>query len=441
MNFDRRELPRGLQGYVKAIALDERVREETAAPVSELEIQARFFSGELGVRWRSTEGHDIELLDPGFWNREPGPDFIGVTIRIDGSKKIRGDIELDFEALDWERHGHATNPAFSQVALHVFLRPSSRVSFTRTLEHRNVPQVQLASANGEAFPRIVRADSVPIEQALPLIDLACRFRFHEKSQRLRRAAILHGWAAALDQAFARALGYKRNSTPFLLLAQRCKLTRNESRDSEARLFGTAGFLRAEKFEHTPPTARNYLRQLWDDWWALREEGSRLILPLDAWSFAGIRPGNHPHRRVGALLAARRDLAHWSNAFQRGDESKLTQILGGLRHPFWESHWNLEGAPLSAPAQTALVGKERLLDFLINLFHPWMLSEEQLSWETFQKIRLPARPAKIAATAAWLSPELTTDHLRLAWVQQGLLQLDADVRGWKSPVEFAECLHR
>src|SRR5256885_1271262 len=41
----------------------------------------------------------------------------------------------------FETHGHATNPAFEETVLHVFVEKSDREFFTRTKSNRNVPQV------------------------------------------------------------------------------------------------------------------------------------------------------------------------------------------------------------------------------------------------------------------------------------------------------------
>jgi len=413
----------------------ERVRDEEPRPGSEREWQARFYQGDLGLRWKSADGQDIELLDAGFWNREPGPDFTAATIRINGTKTLRGDIELDPHALDWERHGHAINPAFAKVILHVFFQTPARAFFTRTSEHRNVLQVALLNSPTAPAPASAPAGSVSRELALRLLDPAVRFRFHEKSRRLRQAVRLHGWPAALDQALARCLGYQRNSLPFLLLAQRCSWQEFSGLTAEARLFGLAGFLTAEQFESAAPAARAYLRRLWDEWWSRRENGSRLLLPGESWSLAGIRPANHPHRRIGALVAARESLSLWNRAFEKSARATLTRVLGGLTHPYWQRHWNLHGAPLPDGRELALIGTERLGDFVTNCYQPWALSVTPDRWTEFQSERVTVIPAKVRRLATWLSPELTSADLRHAWIQQGLLQLAADIHGRQSPREL------
>src|SRR5215469_2428145 len=82
---------------------------------TELEWQALWYSGAFGTTFQSTNGAVVEIIQFGFWNREPGPDFVHAAIRVDGEHAIEGDIEWDMHVADWERHGHAENPAFDQV--------------------------------------------------------------------------------------------------------------------------------------------------------------------------------------------------------------------------------------------------------------------------------------------------------------------------------------
>ena len=124
-----------------------RVRERPllAAPKipNELELQARWFAGEFGRKFQTLVGELVEIVQFGFWNREAGPDFQDAAIRLAGGPILRGPIEIDLLDRNWELHGHATNPAFDDAILHVFLERSGVEFFARTSTHRNVPQIQL----------------------------------------------------------------------------------------------------------------------------------------------------------------------------------------------------------------------------------------------------------------------------------------------------------
>src|SRR5262249_7238513 len=49
---------------------------------SELEVQARWFAGDFGKEFASTNGDKIDIIQFGVWNREAGPDFRDAAIRI-----------------------------------------------------------------------------------------------------------------------------------------------------------------------------------------------------------------------------------------------------------------------------------------------------------------------------------------------------------------------
>ena len=110
---------------------------------NELELQARWFAGEFGRKFQTLTGEPVEIVQFGFWNHEAGPDFKDAAIRIGDGAVVQGTIEIDLLDRNWELHGHATNPAFDDAILHIFLERSAVEFFARTSAHRNIPQVQL----------------------------------------------------------------------------------------------------------------------------------------------------------------------------------------------------------------------------------------------------------------------------------------------------------
>src|SRR5438067_7864183 len=116
-------------------ANDARLRENSrgvARKIPELEIQARWFAGEFGAKFKTTDGNDLEIVQFGVWNREAGPDFTDAAISLKGGPPVRGCIELDPDARDWERHGHSMNGDYENVVLHVFTQRGDETFFTRT---------------------------------------------------------------------------------------------------------------------------------------------------------------------------------------------------------------------------------------------------------------------------------------------------------------------
>jgi hypothetical protein len=418
------------------------IRERALFPArrhpTELEIQARWFAGEFGTRFTSTTGDEIELVQSGTWNREAGPDFRDAAIRINGGPPITGCIEIDLTDRSWESHGHSSNSAFENTVLHVFVDQGDRVFFTRTLSNRNVPQVRIdLSILSETFSLnipLARSGrcSAPLsalsdERLHAVLQGAAQFRLRKKAARLRGTIDRHGRDEALFQEIATALGYKENKLPFILLAQRLplKFLRQNTPDTEALLFGFAGFLEASDLSAYQISTRDYVRSLWDRWWPYRDEMQRLVLPRKTWRISGTRPLNHPHRRLAALALI---ACHWPK-LKRATDSRstkgLSRIFGALEHPFWNSHYTLKSEP--SAREMALLGEARISDILANVFFPfWSLQPESV-WPEYlkQAATLSNRRVETAATRLFGNDPRRPQFLKTIAHQQGLLQIYED----------------
>jgi hypothetical protein len=410
---------------------------------SELELQARWFAGDFGKQFVSTAGDKIDIVQFGTWNREAGPDFRDAAIRITGSDPIRGCIELDVTDRSWETHGHATNPAFEETVLHVFVEKSDREFFTRTQSNRNVPQVCIdpavlpdASSANLPLARPGRCQAplkdLPEERVRSVLEAAAQFRLQQKANRIRNKIDSHGRDEALFQEIAAALGYKENKLPFTLIAQRLplKLLHQKPDDAEAMLFGMAGFLEAPDLGVFKRSTREYVRKLWDRWWPHRDEMQRMILPAKVWRLTGTRPVNHPQRRLGALSTLAREWRAFRHAMGKaiaGDTpaSTASNFFSGVDHPFWKYHYTLTA---EASLKTmALIGESRVAEILANVLFPFWFSEDVDPWPEYAKLpaRLSNRRLETAATRLFGSDARRKQFLKTVAHQQGLLQIYED----------------
>jgi hypothetical protein len=413
---------------------------------SELELQARWFAGDFGKEFASTNGDKIDIIQFGVWNREAGPDFRDAAIRINGGKPIHGYIEIDLLDRSWESHGHATNPAFDSTVLHVFVEKSDRAFFTRTLSNRNVPQVCIDPTTlPEAFnaniplarPGRCQAPlkNLPEERVRSVLDAAAQFRLRQKANRIRNKIDVHGRDETLFQEIATALGYKQNKLPFTLLTQRLplRLLRQNVEDCEALLFGTAGFLETPDLDIYKKSTREYMRQLWDRWWPHRDNLQRLILSPKAWHLSGTRPLNHPQRRLAALAVLAREWPRLQRASGKTSVAAATNFFQALKHPFWIFHYTLTSDGSSK--EMALIGESRVADVLANVLFPfWAALDLKASaspstqlWTEYAKLpaQLTNRRLETAATRLFGNDPRRTEFLRTIAHQQGLLQIYED----------------
>ncbi len=397
------------------------VREPSPVDLPELEIQARLFAGEYGTRWISTHGLEIEVISFGHWNRESGPDFKGACLRIGDTEPMLGDIEVDMDPRDWERHGHATNPAYDSVRLQLFVHPAPASSFARTSDFREILQARLlVEAPSSPVPEVLPG-AVDSESALAMICEASEFRLRTKHAAHTRAVSLHGADTALFHGIASGLGYKNNAIPFLLVAQRTGLRGAAGAEGEALLFGLCGFLEPRTFDDGDPVTKDYLRPLWEAWWEMRDGLSRLVLPPKLWKFSGIRPSNHPHRRMGALAMVSDRFPQLLRAIRKEDASGFKSFFDSLTHPFWSHHWNLSAAHLGG--ELALVGPDRVRDLLINAYFPSLPIEK--ARDSLLTLRGGTPSGRLKIASKWLTGAVHPTLMRTAHQQQGLLQLFND----------------
>ena len=400
---------------------------------SELEYQALWYSGAFGSGFRATNGCLVEIVQFGFWNREPGPDFVNAVIRIDGSRELKGDIELDIHVADWDRHGHSENLAFRNVILHLFLQKSGVEFFSRTIDHREILQVRLQpdglsltqASNALAKPGACYAplSTLPSARVNEIIETAARIRLEKKSLALRRSIRIHGIDEALFQALAVAVGYKWNKIPFLVIAQRASLDRLRSKPqvAESILFGLSGFLERSLSAAAPED--HYLQQLWTHWWKIRSELHDLMLQPDLWRLGGSRPSNHPHRRLGALAQI---ASGWSN-FRRltTDLAAAIDWFQKLSHPFWDYHYTLQSKPTRS--RIGLIGTSRVKDIVANVLFPLLTISGNADWEAFQHIRAELGNAllEIVSHRLFGEPAMGAKYAQFLYQQQGLLQIFED----------------
>ena len=64
-------------------------------------------------------GRSLEIIYAGHEWGGAGPDIRDAIVSFDGGPAEHGDIEVHLDARDWIRHGHAENPAYEGVILHV----------------------------------------------------------------------------------------------------------------------------------------------------------------------------------------------------------------------------------------------------------------------------------------------------------------------------------
>jgi hypothetical protein len=211
---------------------------------------------------------------------------------------------------------------------------------------------------------------------------AAQTRLLKKAEQIQARARQAGWHAALREGLLAALGYKRNVWPMRRLAELIPSLREGVPGGaegtlllQARCFGVAGLLPAEV--RAAKNADSYVRRIWDIWWREAESFREFVMPQTMWNLGGIRPANHPQRRI-ALAShwmQRRDLeAKLEDWLTRQIESpdllgSLEKILQVGHDDFWSYHWTWSSKPFPQPQ--SLLGEQRITDLAMNVILPWL----------------------------------------------------------------------
>ena len=194
---------------------------------------------------RTTDGEELEIIFPGYWNFGPGPDFKSAAIKVNG-KTLEGDVEIHVHSSDWKAHNHTGNPEYDKVVLHVFLwksageppqrsapDPYPSKSYSRhgahnyELELKNFLTKGIFDLNDE-----LDFDSYPVlhqfnyglchqplarlskEKLTYLLNAAGDARILVKMERFHDRIIINGYEQTFYEGVAEALGYPSNKERF-----------------------------------------------------------------------------------------------------------------------------------------------------------------------------------------------------------------------------------
>ena len=409
---------------------------------SELHLQSLWFSGQMGRKFQTVNGLSVKVIQFGHWNHSSGPDFLHAAVEIEGTL-YRGPIELDHGVSEWEAHGHGENEQFDSVILHVVFRNDSPERFTRTSNHRDVPRVFIPESVWKAAlnrPVIELSHVHPGACVEPLANMspdrlerlflgAARYRAQIKLRRRNRTVEVLGEDEWLWQVLAETLGYRPNRLAMTLLAQRLPVSDfiqnlEKKGQSEAILFGAAGFIRSDEYKQAPDDSQEYLRGLWENWWKVRDHYEPVRERQIPWTLSGVRPVNHPQRRIACL---ERVLASWKWFKKLSlSPSEVERYFLSLEHPYWSYHYTLKSK--RSEKKLALMGKDRIQDFIINhLLPPKLASNDDLAWKYYLKLPAPAmsESVKNASIRLFGASTLRKHHIKKAWQHQALLQIYQD----------------
>lgn len=443
-----------------------------ALPFTERHLQCVWFDNALRPGALQTEQGEVVIVEhPGQWNLEAGPDFRDAVLYVGPDRRrLAGDVEIHVHPSDWRRHGHALNPAYANVVVHVTYFPNTvrpALFGPRQIRDRGagsagaVIQIPLKAALAAnpffsfesidlaAYPYMVRGPLTPcmrLLQAWPpdrvadLLESAGQERVRAKAARLADACLATTPDQVLYAEIMTALGYKNNGAPFRCLAGRLPLDNlrkecgHDHLKAYALLMGVAGFLQMPTSSRWDAETRAFVRHLWGHWWKYQSAWNTQVLRRDAWKLSALRPQNHPRRRLmfAAILFTRpddlvRSLMEIDPTCAEIYFRHITAFLRSVTDAYWSCRLTLAGK--RQPERTALVGAGRIAAIITNVVVPLCaaLGHPQVLHTTFLRHLPPGEDNQIIRQTAnnLLGPDHNPALYRSGLRQQGLIRIFND----------------
>ena len=374
----------------------------------------------------------IEILCPGQWNFEKGPDFKNAKIKMERGEIIQGDVEAHFLSSDWERHNHNVNPNYNNVILHIFLQenkasmrlkkangqPFLQVDLRKFLHKDIVELYFLMNSKDYAFHRpkknglcakfLKKADK---KRLILFLNLAGDARLLSKTESYLNKAKIKDYDQLLYEGIMESLGYKCSRSQFSHIAETASLAylrekvklnagQKKATHIESIFFGIAGFLDYFKKDLAGLDAEttlylNHLRQIWQ---LYEKDFITKKLNYSQWNFSGIRPANYPYRRLSGMssfLSKYMDknfisiiypaISGWlGDGRPKYKTNHISNLFPEPTNGFWLYKHTPLGKKLSCPKQ--LIGNDRASEIVINVFLPILLSfAKEHKWPSMKKI--------------------------------------------------------
>ncbi|MEK7281350.1 MAG: DUF2851 family protein [Chloroflexota bacterium] len=219
------------------------------------------------LKLATVTGQELRIVYPGSY-RQAGPDFRGAALLL-GGKAVHGDVEIDLDSRNWQRHGHHRAPAFDQVVLQV-------VYWAKAAPYHRTRGGEVAVLSLGAFftwEEMRGWARSPCRQVkLAEVEAWGEARFRAKAEAYRQELAHEVPDQVLFRGLLVALGYARNQWPMAELARR---------------FFWPDLVKM--MEALPQDEA----QVWLSSLLLAQAQ---VLP---WQVGGIRPLNHPWRRLEA----------------------------------------------------------------------------------------------------------------------------------------------
>lgn len=320
----------------------------------------------------------VQVLQPGSFNANQGPDFSTARIRIGNTLWI-GNVELHIKSSDWNRHGHTADQHYQSVILHVVWENDTTVNEVPVLVlHGRVPLRLL-----EKYQALqMQLHPIPCEslmQPVPVLiwqswrDRLLLERLQRKQQHIQQLLLRnrYNWEETCWWLLARNFGMKVNADAFEAIAQSLPLSilarqKHSLLQLEALLMGQAGMLSKQYADEYPRQLQAEYKML-----ALKYQLRPVLFPLH---LLRMRPVNFPTIRLAQLAALLHRQNHLFAFFREtGQPEQLHRLLSVEASSYWHTHYLFDEPSIACEKR---VGATLVHSIVINTLGPLLFAYGQ-----------------------------------------------------------------
>ncbi|HEX7904591.1 MAG TPA: DUF2851 family protein [Chitinophagaceae bacterium] len=317
------------------------------------------------------DGEAIQVLLPGHYNTNQGPDFTNAKIKI-GTTTWAGTIELHVKTADWKKHKHHSDKNYKNVILHVVWEDDETRNAVPVLELKSRVSRLLLHRYNELMQT---TGFIPCEKNITSIKDITWKSWQERllaERLLRKAKTIetflqqnnYHWEETFWWLLARNFGMKVNADAFESVARSIPINilakqKYQVHQIEALLLGQAGLLKEAAEEDYP--------QLLQKEYKFQESKHGLHpihLPLH---FLRMRPGNFPTVRLAQLAMLVHESAHlFSKIKEAGSVKDVKRWFDVTANDYWHYHYRFDE---TSPYKKKKLGEVMIDNIIINTIAP------------------------------------------------------------------------
>jgi Protein of unknown function (DUF2851) len=315
----------------------------------------------------------LQIIHPGQYNTNQGPDFLEATIKIDNTILV-GNVELHIKSSDWVKHNHQRDTNYNNVTLHVVWEDD--------LKEETAAIPVLVLQNRISKPLLRQYDEWMQQQAFvpcaasvaavkDLVWLAWKERLLAERLQRKSEYVLQllqfnnqHWEETFWQLLAKNFGMKINAEAFENIAKSVPVTilakhKNQLATLEALLLGQAGLLNGEFKEDYPKLLQREYHFL-----QRKYKLARIAGPVH---FLRMRPAAFPTIRLAQLAMLVHDSVHLFSKMKEAVALKeAAALLNVTAGDYWHYHY-IPDEPSGYKIKN--LGTEMLNNIFINTVAP------------------------------------------------------------------------